>query len=159
MIYRLAHGARSDLKKHLASGSLVLLLTAGFPVLAAWANQEQPNPSNPPFVTGVESGAVLGEQTENTPTQDTGDQPMPVSHAASPTPSKPLRATNKPAEPSPAASSASTPEDSSPTAPATPLSEPTDPAPELSVEPVKPAADEPLINVELLDRVELDVNP
>jgi hypothetical protein len=65
MIYRLGTGARTGLKHRLFSGLFVLMVTAGFPVLASWLNYENLNLTNHPVAEETDGGSVLGVSTDN----------------------------------------------------------------------------------------------
>lgn len=63
MIYRLATGAESDLKRWLGSIGLTLALTIGFPLFAAWLNHDNLTLRPMPVATTAQTGTVLGEST------------------------------------------------------------------------------------------------
>ncbi len=152
MIYRLSQGAIKGWKKQLASSGLVLVLTLGFPVLAAWLNYEHHNLST--FPNGS-VGAVLGESTGSDqanpdPAADSTPAGQPV--AVSPPPaSEPLSvgsATNS--GPSASGSAGTTP--SQPSAPAAT-------SPSITVRPKEPTDDPHIINLSVPGLFELSVDP
>lgn len=65
MVYRLSTGASSDLKRRLTSAGMVLGITIGFPLLAAWLNYENliPGPTN--ITQDDTPGVVLGQNTDS----------------------------------------------------------------------------------------------
>ena len=76
MIYRLHQGMRHELKKWLAP-FLILVITMGFPAIAALVNREDLTLGPTPFSQKDDPGVVLGNSTDTPavttePTTDTG---------------------------------------------------------------------------------------
>jgi hypothetical protein len=85
VIYRLATGARSNIAKHFMTGMMVLAITIGFPVAAAWLNHENLTVHPRPIAQTDKQGAVLGDSTDKQTSNDNGGASMHVSATPKPT--------------------------------------------------------------------------
>lgn len=155
MIYRLSEGAIKEWKKQLASGMLVLAVTLGFPVLAAWLNYERHNLSTFPNGSLTQQGAVLGESTNGEPADpdsagEAGQSGQP-DETSPPTPTQSLSANSGQS----AGPSASGSEDPIPDQP----SSPTDPSPSVTVRPKEPTEEPHIINLVIPGLFDFSIDP
>ena len=90
MIYRLTTGARSEVSKYITSGLLVLAITIGFPMAAAWLNQENLTLRPRPIAQEGKTTAVLGDSTDKASSTPSGNDSNTMHVSATPAP-QPLK--------------------------------------------------------------------